>query len=139
MKRPAKSRSNTRAFLLLEATLTAVVIAVGLVFISRSLSNSLKALARIQQVDRLLRLAESALSDLEAEVQQFGTLPSDAGTFEPPDERYRWQIASESVQHPLGDLPTEVFRAVTLTVSPVDRAVPTVRVHTIWPASWLAE
>lgn len=138
MRRPAKSRSRQRAFLLVEATLTAVVIAVGLVFISRGVSTSLKALARIQQYERLLRLAESVLSELETQAQQGQPISHhEEGTFEKPNADYRWHVAVNAFQLPTGDIPPDAFRPVTLTIRQIGASTPVVRLHTIWPSEWL--
>ena len=60
MGRPAKS-SSRRGLLLVEAVLAAVVIAVGLVFISRGLAGQLRALRTVEEYDTLLSLGHGKL------------------------------------------------------------------------------
>ena len=126
-----KGGLGRHAFLLVEATLAAAVIAVGLVFISRGISGSLKALTIIQQDDQLLHAAESTLNLLETHLPRFHTLPIS-------DERelgYRWHVSIQPVPAP-AEITPGAFRAVTLTVSPAKTPTPTISLHTIWPSSW---
>jgi len=124
--------------LLLEATLTAVVIGVGLVAISRALSSSLHTLSRMEEYDRMLSLAETTLQAREVDAQQFGIPPSSEGPFEEPDHAYRWRltIATAEPGHDggLGD----AVRAVTLQIARVDGHPPLVQLTTLWPSSWVA-
>ncbi len=129
-----ESGLGRQAFLLVEATLAAAVIAVGLVFISRGISGSLKALAVIQQDDQLLHAAQSTLNTLEAHLQRFHTLP-------PSDDRdlgYRWHVSIQPVPVP-ADIAPGAFRAVTLTVSPAEKPTPTISLQTLWPSSWFSD
>ncbi len=135
-----RATQGRRGFLLVEALLTIVVIAIGLVLISQSLAGNLKAVSRIQQYHRLLRLAQSTLDQLEAEAQQFRGLARHAGVFDAPDNQYRWNVTIDPVQS--RDIPDEILPsvlAVTLTVTRSDIAAPFVRLNTVWPADWLAE
>ena len=65
MKPPAK-RASRRGLLLVEAVLSAVVIGVGLSFITRGLASQLRALRSVEEYDTLLSLARSTLQELEA-------------------------------------------------------------------------
>jgi len=112
---------------------------VGLLFISRSIGGSLKVLSRVQQYERLLRLAESAFSRLEAEAQHTKSLAHREGLFDPPDEGYRWTLTTGPLQLDQSDIPTDTLTVVTLTVSPSHATSPTVRLHTIWPSAWVTE
>src|SRR3990167_686485 len=86
MARPVTWRfANNRGFLLVEATLTAVVIGVGLVFISRGLATNVKQLSTLQQYDRLLQLADTTLTELETQAQQAPPLTARAGEYESPN------------------------------------------------------
>ena len=132
-------RDHREAFLLVEAIMTIVVIAVGLVFITQGLGGSLKALAALTRYDRLLRLAESQLDQLQAEVQQFHLLASREGEFETPDQDYRWSVSLAPVQSE--DMPEStaaVMCSVTVTVSHAADPSPAVRIQSLWPASWVA-
>lgn len=125
-----------RGFLLVEAMLTALVIAVGLVFISRGVGGSLKALASLQEYDRLIRVAESRLHELESLAQLQQAVEVRDGAFEPPDERYGWSITVEPF--PVAELADGALCLVTLRVSPLDDPHPMVRVQTVWPSTWTA-
>ncbi|MBI3312401.1 MAG: hypothetical protein HYZ88_02630 [Candidatus Omnitrophica bacterium] len=130
--------------MLVEATLTAVIIAVGLVLISRGIGGSLNALARLQAYDHLLQLAESKLSDLEIEAQQFHALAQRSGTFDAPDAAVpagmqgdQWTLEIRRVQ--IADLPPDAVNRVTLTVRSSNAKSPTVTLATFWPSDWLVE
>ena len=92
MKRQARW-SSVQGVLLVEAALSAVVIGVGLVFISQGLSNQLKALASIESSAALSSLAERCLLELDAERAAGAPLsPSPTGRFAPPDDHYAWTL-----------------------------------------------
>ena len=132
MKRPATSQSG---LLLVEAVLSAVVIAVGLVSISRSLTGPLRALRRMQETERLLSVAEATLAELEQRgllQQPFPSQPE--GTV----EEAQWSIERKDV--PLGfERAGELLGTrVTLTVKLSDATASSpVRVIAIWPARWI--
>ena len=128
-----------RGFLLVEALLAMVVIATGLVFISRALSTSLQAVTRLERTERLLRLAESTLRAREIAAQHLGVSGTSSGVFEPPDDGYRWALALQPTVAPLDDQRGVPMSSVTLTVSPSDGDHPLVRLHTLWPADWVHE
>ena len=130
---PRPRMRNRRAFLLVEATLTAVVIAVGLVFISRGLSESLRIVSRLQESDRLLRIAESTLSELEIR-DQHQPLATSQGSCEPPDDQYQWSLAISPVQST--DPSLQTFRAVILTVHRADLPTPAAQLSVLWPGKW---
>ena len=137
MRQPATLNLRQRGFLLAEAMLTAVVIAVGLIFISRGIAGSLQVLSRLQQTETFLRLADSALNRLETQAQRFHLSPRLEGLFDPPDESYQWTLTTEPMQLGLAGIHDDAFRAVTLTVHRLEAPQPAVRVKTIWPASWI--
>lgn len=124
------------AFLLVEATLTAIVIAGGLVFISRGIAGSLKALSTIQQYDRLLQLAESTFNELETQAQQFHISLPREGTYDPPNSGYRWKLAGRPFEGGPDDL-AGTFQVITLTVSRGDTNVPLMCFTTLWPTEWI--
>jgi len=126
------------AFLLVEATLTVVVIAVGLVFISRGMSGSLKALSTLQHTHRLLVLAESTRSELETIAQQAPGSISLNGSFDPPNDQYQWTMQQVPAQWESSDLGAGMW-SVMLTVSRANGTPPRVRLHTIWPADWIVQ
>lgn len=129
-------RLSQRAFLLLEATVTAAVIAVGLVFISRGMGTSLKTLSSLQRYDRLLRLAESELNELSAQAQAGIAMPRE-GTLDGADHDVTWELAVEGVTSK--EIPPAIGSVVcdvTLSVHPAQAATPLVRLATIWPKEW---
>lgn len=128
---------HARGFLLVEATLTVAVLAVGLVFIARGLGENLRVLRSLEERQLLLDLAESKFAELEVVAQRI-PLAVREGVFEAPHQPYRWQVTGTDVPSP--DLPddlTSAVRLVTLTVSPARRGAGGVRLQTIWPVEWL--
>ena len=131
---PIGNVRHRQGFLLLEATLTTVVIAVGLVFISRGMGASLKALSALQQYDRLLRLAESQLNVLQGQGQAGVPVVAPHGTFEGANQDIEWELAVENVQSK--EIPQAMWPAlceVTVSVHPVHTPTPVVRLATLWP------
>ncbi len=147
MGRPAKSRFDNRpdlglplgrrGFLLVEATLTAVVIAIGAVIISRGIAGSLRAVSTIQRYDQLLRLAESTLQQREAEAQHGHLVSVLTGTFDPPDEGYQWSLIIEPAPVNVDTLAADGLRVITLQVSRVNTAASLISLQTLWPKEWV--
>lgn len=149
MGQPVTSPSQ-RGLLLVEAGLCAVVIAVGLVFISRGLTNQLKALRTVDEYETLLSLAHGKLSELEAQRLRPGGIP-------PPPERpegsfeseYEWTVAAVRREDlDVNEDGRPLFSNITLTVrsAPVGqetamgRSEPrssTVSLSAIWPTDWV--
>ena len=138
MKRRVRPASR-RGLLLVEAVLSAVVIAVGLVFISRALASPLKALRTIEEYDTLLVLAPSQLLEWEARRSTPTTLE---GTFQKPYEAYRWTLKATLREGP-DDLKaqdgTPLTSSVTFTVQRGDRPGSTVRLRAVWPSEWFQQ
>ena len=130
-------RRTRRGFLLVEALLALVVIATGLVFISRALSANLAAVTHLQRTARVLRLAASALRAREIDAQQFGASDGSTGAFDPPDEAYRWSLALQAAPVPLDEQVSVTMSSVTLTVTAAGDDRPLARLHTLWPAEWV--
>lgn len=113
---PRVRRSSPRGLLLVEAVLSAVVIAVGLVFVSRGLANQLKAMETVAAYDRLLTLARRKWLELEAE-RLLGLRVNEErprGSFgsveeQDPDSAFQWAITAS--RRP------ELMSEVTLTIS----------------------
>jgi hypothetical protein len=126
--------------------LTAVVIAAGLVFITRGIGGSLRGLSRIEEYERLLRLAESQLNRLEVEAQQFQNPSSRSGQFDNPDDShhvYTWDLQIKPLVIP-DEVPPGELCDVALTVkrsqrSSSDTASGALQLHTLWPASWVTD
>jgi hypothetical protein len=121
--------------LLVEAGLAAVVIALGLVFVSRGLSNQLAALRIVDEREALLALAQGQLAGLEAQ-RLAGIPPEVSGRSGTLDDAYEWSLTAA----PREDLGMDaesrpLFSEVTLTVR---RARAAVSLTAIWPASWLS-
>lgn len=137
MAPPVTSRfaKADRGFLLVEATLTAVVIGVGLVFISRGLATNVKQLSTLQQYDRLLQLAESTLAELEAQAQQAPPLTARVGEYESPNDAYQWALEAHVLD--VEGLEPQTVEQVSVTVSRRDGRPPVVRLRTVWPAAWI--
>lgn len=145
MKRQA-TWSSQQGLLLLEAVLSAVVIAVGLVFVTRALSQQLRALHHVEQHDALLALAQSTLEELEAGVrakrapQQIVGVPFEA----PYDEAYRdyrWTLKATRLSADESEEDSTVVRlaSVVLTVQRDDPPTALVELSAIWPTAMLPE
>ncbi len=157
MGRPATSPSQ-RGLLLVEAGLCAVVIAVGLVFISRGLANQLKALRTVNEYETLLSLAHGKLSELEA--QRLAGIPPPPGrpegSFEMADEasstsEYQWSVAAVRREDLDVDKEGPIFSEITLTVrrqgdlpaprrqagQAGERRSSAVSLFAIWPTAWV--
>ena len=112
--------------------LSAVVIAVGLAFITRALGSQLKALQRVEEYAVLRDLAQQALRTMEVDLQA-GKLPRGPheGSFGEPYQDYQWKFSTTELEDP--DLPLEMSR-VTLSVTRSDPPGPTYSVQAIWPS-----
>ena len=139
MQRRAKCRCR-EGLLLVEAALSAVVIALGLIFISRGLSSQLKALRTLEEQDTLLALATGKLTELET-LHLFGRSSSGqfTGTFDPPYQQYRWTLAmhpnetlTDPQHQPLAD-------DVALTVERTNPPASAVRLRAVWPREWMSQ
>lgn len=130
MPRPAKWRSP-RGLLLVEAALSAVVIAVGLVFITRSFSSQLRALAAIEEYATLTHVAHGTLLELERDVQ-VGVPPSRAreGTFDAPYTAYRWTLSASPLSEDDPPFPRSLVRLSVERDSPPA----SLEVQAVWPA-----
>ena len=136
--RETSTSHRQRAFLLVEATLTAAVLAVGLVFIGRALGSSLKALSRLQTSARLLHLAQAKLGELELQAQQMGPLASKDGAFDSPNDAYGWSVAAVPSDDEFDGLPKGSICLITLAVAKADQSREKIRLQTRWPSSWIA-
>ena len=138
MRPPAKLTSPL-GLLLVEAILSSIAIAVGLVFISRGLSSQLKALRTVEEYETLLSLAGRKLTEFETQ----RSLPANlTGTFQDPFEAYGWTATAtlrdgpddpqDQAGNPLiGDLIVAVQRD-----TPPSSAV---RLRAVWPREWLSQ
>jgi len=158
---PRARRSSPRGLLLVEAVLSAVVIAVGLVFVSRGLANQLKAMETVAAYDRLLTLARRKWLELEA--GQLSVPPMNEeqprGSFgsveeQGPDSAFQWAItASRRPKLGLDSRGEPLMSEVTLTVSRLPQAEdgaggsagdpgrrgPVVIQSAVWPSDWVPE
>ncbi len=127
-------RRQSRGLLLIEAILAAVVIAVGLVFVSRGLSSQLEALRTVEDYDTLMTLARSRLLTLEAE-RTAGRVTGhlNASEFDAPYQHYHWAITTQS----LGA--DTLYREVILTVRRSDGPSSVVQLSEVWPTEWVPE
>lgn len=137
MLRPASrcfpQRHPERGALLVEAVLSAVVIAVGLTFITRALGSQLNALQRVEEYAVLMELGQQAMRMLEVDVQT-GKPPRGPheGSFDEPYQAYQWKRSATELEDP--DLPLTVSR-VTLSVRRSDHPGATYSVQAVWPSS----
>ena len=138
MARAAKW-SPAQGLLLVEAVLSAMVIAVGLVFISRGLSAQLKALRSLEEYDTLLSLASGKLLEFEAK----RVLPTiRAGTFGEPYGAYGWTAAAtlrDGPDDPKDQEGNPLVSDVLVRVQRQDGSSSSVRLHAMWPSEWLQQ
>ena len=130
-------RSSRAGLLLVEAVLSAVVIATGLVFVSRGFSGQLKALERIQRSDILLTLARNKLNELEGE-RLGGLTPAErAGGFEAPYEGYQWTLEAIPREDWTDAAGNPLTYEVTLVIARGSNATESVRLKAMWPSAWM--
>ena len=138
MKRPVACVSQ-QGVLLVEAVLSAVVIAVGLVFIARGLSSPLHALRTVEEYDVLLSLAHGKLLELEAERALTPPLAAEpAGIFQPPHQAYRWTLSADPHEGWTDRDGMPVASDVTLTVQRIYPPAPAVTLRTVWLSEWVS-
>jgi hypothetical protein len=139
MEPRAKWRSR-QGLLLVEASLSAVIIAVGLVFIARGLSTQLKALRTIEAYGGLTAAAESQLFALESVGMFAPPLPANRGGLTLPEQgafaplievRPRPELIDAAGQELLSDL--------IVTVEEAGRPSSRTRLHSIWATGNLPE
>jgi len=95
--------SSRQGLLLVEASLSAAVIAVGLVLVSRSLAGPLQALRTIEERETLRSLARERLLELQTRAASGGPLPAQMqGAFEAPDEGYAWSLRTRPAAETAG-------------------------------------
>jgi len=130
--------------LLVEAVLAAVVIGVGLVFITRGLASQLKALRAVEEYDALLSLAQAKLAELEAErLWNAASTPAAEGTFDASPQPLRcpaprWKITAAQQEGDEADVPPS---DITLTVWCAEGPSTSLTLSAVWPtelvpASW---
>ena len=126
---------SQRGVLLVEAILSTVVMAVGLVMISRGLSTHLKALQTLEQYDTMMTLARERLIDLEAEQRAHRIDPLREGVFADPYANYRWTLTNVRIDQ----REEPQYEEVILTVRRTDKPSSLVQVPAVWPVKWIPE
>ena len=137
MRQPVK-RSSPPGFLLVEAVFSAVLIAVGLVFINRGLSGQLQAVRTVEDYETLLSLAQSKLAELESARLFNRAIPPDAnGLFGVPYQNYRWTIRAVPREDLKNDADQPIAAEVTITVQRAAERSSVVSLSAIWCADWV--
>jgi hypothetical protein len=131
--------SKRKAFLLVEASLTAAVIVVGVVFVSRGMAGSLHAFSRLQEIDPALRCAQTFLNELEAMAQQGSAVSARQGACGQSSPGDSWVLATQPLPADIVEVSPEAFWVVTVTVSRQDSPRSLARLETIWPRQWVAQ
>lgn len=135
---PLRRGGAPRGLLLVEAILAAVVIAVGLVFISQGLASQLKALRTIEEYEVLLSLGQGRLLKLEALGLNGSALPVvPRGTFGRPYQGYRWTLTASARDDVTDANGNPLMSTVTITVQGELSRSPSVRLSAIWPMTWV--
>lgn len=145
MPRPATS-SSERGLLLVEAVLSAVVIAAGLVFVSRGLGGQLSAIQKMQEYETLLSLASTQAVTMESErllkvpvalVSEGVVRPAEPARASDPV--YRWTLSSVSREDLLKNEAGEpVMSEVALALQRDGPSAPSVRLRALWSSGWVA-
>ena len=145
MKRRA-TRLSQRGLLLLEAVLSAVVIAVGLVFISRALSQQLRALGDVERHEALVALAQGKLEELEAQVRarKAPQQITDVAFSEPYGQasgEYRWSLRITPLSAEEADADQTIVRVsrVILTVQRSEPVTSLVTLSSLWPTAMIPQ
>ena len=136
MPRPAASSSG---LLLVEAVLSAVVIATGLVFITRGLSGQLRALRSIEEQTVVRALAQRTL--LELEITRLLDHPAAAeasGRYAAPFEGYGWTMTATPLDESRHTMPPTALSDVTVTVQRVEGGSGAARLVSVWQSEWTA-
>lgn len=131
---------SRRGLLLVEAVLSAVVIATGLVFVSRALGGQLAALRRIEETDAMLTLARGKLLELES-LHLAGSPPAAReGPFDEPSADYRWALDTELRADAAQKDGSPAAAEAALTVGRGDPpAAAAVTLTAVWPSAWASE
>ncbi len=124
------SAVGTRGFTLLEVLIAMFVLALAIGGLITAMAQSFQKLADARQRLEQLELAEAQVRELDANAQS-GALPElghSSGTFDPPYERWAWDLVVEPWSLPLPEgyggqgLPSSVFQP-SGTSSPVQPSV----------------
>ena len=138
MKRPARS-SSTQGLLLVEAVLSAVVIATGLVFVTRGLSTPLHALRTLEEQRVVRALALRKLLELETGCRLARPVaPHRDGTFPAPYDGYQWTMAASPYDSATPETLKIPLSEVTVTVHHLGGSSAPARLFAIWPSEWVA-
>ena len=140
---PPVKRCSSRGLLLVEAVLSAVVIATGLVLISRGLSGQLKALRATEAYDALLSLASGKLLELEGDrlARASHGAPME-GAFPDPYADFHWALVAMPRDGPrdLKDKDRAPLTCdVALTVAQRNTSAASVTLRAIWPSAWVSQ
>ena len=139
-------RFGNRGFLLMEAILSAVVIATGLVMISRALSHQLGAIRAVEQYDGLLPLAQRKLAEWEMQRLRGGPSGSEpqngvaaVATALRPEQQWR-VTAIRRTDLELSADGEAIFSEIKLWVGPrAEAAGRSMVLSAIWPSEWVPE
>ena len=122
---------DKKGLLIVEAILATVVIAVGLSWTLRSLSNQLKALRTIDSSSTFIRVADAIFMEVESDVREGRSSRLAAeGVVEDSPIFYRWSFATQ----PTAD---SDITQVVLTVSSAQGHLASRTLRELWPSSWI--
>ena len=115
-----------------------MIVAVGLVYISRSFSNSLKGIQSVESYALLEQLAQSVWMDIEVDILEGSTIRWESqGRFEPPYEAFQWLLEQAPVS---GESDAAVEKAIiTLKISRVDENGSALTQYAVLPAAVIPE
>lgn len=126
-----------RAFLLIEAALTSVVLTVGAVSMSRGVGQMVQALARLQRQDQLMRTSAEVLRALEMEALAGGRIRRQSGAGGSGNQEYQWAVRYGPA--PAAWPAQETWHRVELTVTRRHPPRLQTMLTTCWPRAWVEE
>jgi len=118
--------------------LSAGVIAVGLVFISRGLGSHLTALRTVEAYETLVSLARGTLVEWEQQRVAGRPLPPErAGTCAEPFEAFHWRVGARLREDLTDAQGIPIAAEVTLSIDRADPPSGQASLTTIWRIDWV--
>lgn len=110
------------------------MVAIGLVFITRSFASSLKGLESVETYSTFIQLAQTVWIDLEADMQEGQLLRREQeGSFEEPFEGYQWRLSRGYYSGQKDEVLANDI--VTLKIRRIDGKSSVLTQHAVWPVA----
>ena len=139
MRPPAKC-SSMKGLLLVEAVLSAVIIATGLIFVTRGLSTPLRALRTIDEQGLVRSLAQRKLLELETTRLLERPMAKDRhGAFATPYTAYQWTVAAKAYEAVEPQASNRSLSEVTVAVQRIGEPSASARLSAVWQSEWVPD